>query len=250
MDIDDIPRNRLYGDLAWLWPYLSFPEDYAEEASHWRAALCEKLGGGRRHHILELGVGGGNNLSHLTRDFEATAVDLSEGMLAHSIKLNPSVEHCVGDMRTVRLGQTFAAVIIHDAISYLTSEDDIRKTLQTVTAHLTPGGIFVTAPDYFLETFRSPECSMQTKSRDGVELVFTQYGYRASDDSPIVEIIMTYYIRRNGVLSVEFDRHTTGLFSLTTWQQLIEESGFAFEKREYPVHEDKRQAYLLIGTKK
>jgi ubiquinone/menaquinone biosynthesis C-methylase UbiE len=249
MQLDDIPRNRLYGDLAWLWPYLSFPEDYAEEASHWRGVLCEKLGEGR-HHILELGVGGGNNLSHLTGDFDATAVDLSDGMLEHSKKLNPSVEHHIGDMRMVRLGRTFDAVIIHDAISYLTSEEDIRRTLETVSAHLDKGGTFVTSPDYFVETFRSPEVSMQTKSKDGVELVFTEYGYRVSDHSPLVENIMTYYILRDGDLSIEYDRHTTGLFSLSTWQRLIEETGFSFEKRDYPVHDDKRQAYLMIGTKK
>lgn len=248
MNLDDIPRNRLYGDLAWLWPYLSFPEDYAEEASHWRDALRDKLDDGR-HHILELGVGGGNNLSHLTCDFDATAVDLSQGMLAHSKKLNPSVDHHVGDMRSVRLGRTFDAVIIHDAIDYLLSEEDIRKTLQTASVHLKTGGILVTAPDYFVETFHSPDVSMQTKSRDGIELAFTQYGYRSSEDSPIVENIMTYFILRDGKLTVELDRHTTGLFSLMAWQRLFEDGGFAFETHEYPVHDDKRQAYLLVGIK-
>ena len=111
----------MYGDLAELWPLISAPEDNAHEASYWRRALRSKLGPGR-HSLLELGVGGGNNLSHLTDDFDATAVDLSPGMLVHSQRLNPSVEHHVGDMRTVRLGRKFDAVIAHGAIGYMLTE--------------------------------------------------------------------------------------------------------------------------------
>ena len=123
-------QNRMYDEFAHLWTLISAPEDYAEEARYWRDALREKLGPGR-HEILELGVGGGNNLSHLTSGFQATAVDISEKMLANSTRLNPGVEHHVGDMRTVRLEREFKAVLIHDAISYLTTEDDLRKTFAT-----------------------------------------------------------------------------------------------------------------------
>ena len=47
-------------------------------------------------------------------------------MLALSATLNPECEHLEGDMRTLRLGRTFDVVFIHDAISYLTTEDDLR----------------------------------------------------------------------------------------------------------------------------
>jgi hypothetical protein len=40
----------------------------------WGEALQAKLGL-ERHEVLELGIGEGNNLSHLTNDFQATAVD-------------------------------------------------------------------------------------------------------------------------------------------------------------------------------
>ena len=35
-------------------------------------------------------------------------------------------------MRSVRLGKNFRAVIIHDAISYLVSEEEIRATVQKI----------------------------------------------------------------------------------------------------------------------
>src|SRR5512136_3049608 len=105
----NMPLPRMYTEFASYWPLISAPADYAAEAQHWRAALRQKLGPGR-HAILELGVGGGNNLSHLTGEFEATAVDLSPAMLAQCAKINPGVELHVGDMRTVRLGRAFDAV--------------------------------------------------------------------------------------------------------------------------------------------
>ena len=73
-------QNRMYDEFSHLWPLISPREDYAEEAACWRDALREKLGPGR-HEILELGTGGGNNLSYLTADFQATAVDISDEML-------------------------------------------------------------------------------------------------------------------------------------------------------------------------
>ena len=95
-------QNRMYEEFAHLWTLISAPEEYAGEAACWRETLREKLGSGR-HEIMELGVGGGNNLSHPTGDFQATAVDISEKMLANSMRLNPGVEHHVGDMRSFRL---------------------------------------------------------------------------------------------------------------------------------------------------
>ena len=103
-------RHRLYGDLAHLWPLMSPPDHYKEEARYWLRELRARLAPGRRR-ILDLGTGGGHHLHQLTAEFDATAVDLSEAMLAHSRRLNPGVAHHVGDMRTVRLGETFDAVL-------------------------------------------------------------------------------------------------------------------------------------------
>ena len=43
------------------------------------------------------------------------------------------------------------------------------------------------------------------------------------------------------------DFHVTSLYPIATWERLMTEAGFRVEKRPYPVHEDGRDAYLLIG---
>ena len=65
-------------------------------------------------------------------------------------------------MRTVRLGRTFDAVLIHDAIGYMTTEADLRAAFETAETHLRPGGVFITSPDFFREDFRDPAVETAT----------------------------------------------------------------------------------------
>ncbi len=98
--------------------------------------------------MLELGSGGGNVASHLARYTRLTLVDPAPDMLAVSRQLNPNAEHVEGDRRHIRLGKTFDAVLIHDAIMYLTSEDDLVSALATARAHLESNGVLIVLPDY------------------------------------------------------------------------------------------------------
>jgi hypothetical protein len=247
MKTADIRLNRLYGDLAHLWPLVSPPGDYAAEARVWRDILRSRLGPGR-HAILELGVGGGHNLSHLTADFEAVAVDLSESMLRLSNRLNPGVEHHVGDMRTVRLGRKFRAVLIHDAISYMLTEADLRAAFDTAAAHLDPGGVLVVAPDRFRETFRDPCVDSATNSDGQTQLTCIEYTCDPDPSDTTVETILFYLIRSGGRLQIELDRHITGLFPRRRWLDLLAEAGFQVEPYSCRQGDTPGSPILLVGT--
>jgi hypothetical protein len=246
VDPESIRLNRLYDDLAHLWPILSPPEEYAEEAGHCVATLRDLLGPGG-HHILDLGVGGGHHLSHLTADFDATAVDMSEGMLAHSRRLNPTVTHHLGDMRSVRLRAKFAAVIIHDAISYMLTEAGLEATLATAAAHLDPGGVLIMVPDHFRDTFQAPHVDHRTNSREGVQLTYFEYSYDPDPADTTIETLYTYFILRQNRLRVEHDRHITGIFPRATWARLMANAGFSFEERLFHLREDHTEYLLLVG---
>ena len=103
---------------------------------------------------LELGSGGGNLASHLTARLRMTLTDASPAMLRVSRSLNPGIEHLEGDMRTSAWSATFDAVIIHDAIVYMTSEADLRAAVDTAFVHLRPGGAAAFMPDWVLDTYR------------------------------------------------------------------------------------------------
>ncbi len=138
---------KLYRELAILWPLLSPPEDYADEAEFFRRVLSE-AGLTPSPSLLELGCGGGSNAVYLKKAFaHVTLTDISTQMLAVSRSLNPDCEHLEADMRTVRLGRVFDVVFIHDAIEYMTTLQDLRRAMETAFIHCKPGGAALFVPD-------------------------------------------------------------------------------------------------------
>ena len=237
---------RLYNELAYLWPVISPPEDYAVEALYWVRAIRAKLGPGR-HSLLELGVGGGHLLSHLTLHHHAAAVDVSPRMLELSRRRNPKVDHHLGDMRTVRLGRLFDAVLIHDAVGYMLTENDLRAAFETARAHLRPGGLLLVAPDIVAESFYEGKVIRWTTSAGDVTITTEETLHDQDPSDTQVESLFTYDITENGVHRVVKDLHVTGLFSIATWTSLLQQAGFDVERTPLP-GEDGYGEWLFSGV--
>ena len=238
---------RLYRDLAYLWPLMSPPADYAEEAAHWLRELHRRLPHGRRS-VLELGCGGGHFLSHVAAEYDANGVDLSPAMLDISRNLNPAVIHQLGDMRTVRLGKTFDAVLIHDAIDYMLTEADLLAAFATAKDHLRPGGLLIVAPDHYADTFAPPTLRHETNADGDAELTWVEFSTDADPNDTVIETAYVFFLKRGGALRVEVDRHTTGLFPIATWERLLRQSGFDVDRVDYPVAEDDSEMFLWVAT--
>lgn len=216
---------KLYDELAAWWPLLSAPASYVEEAAFYQRMLLETCDGPAQT-LLELGSGGGNNASHLKARFRMVLVDRSPGMLEVSRALNPECEHVPGDMRSVRLGREFDCVFIQDAISYLTTEEDLRRAFETAWLHCRPGGAALFAPDHVRESFRP---GTDHGGHDGAErgLRYLEWSWDPdpTDSSCIVD--MAYLLReKDGSVRVEWDRHVEGLFPRADWLRLLGEVGF------------------------
>ena len=216
---------KLYSDLAEWWPLMSAPEEYEEEAAFYGTTLAAACSA-PPITVLELGSGGGNNASYLKARFTMTLVEPSSGMLAVSRRLNPDCEHVQGDMRTIRLGRTFDAVFVHDAVMYMTTEDDLRAAVATAFAHCRPGGAALFAPDAFTETFLpSTDCGGHDGEAGSMRYLEWTWDPDPSDSTYTVDY--TYTLRdRDGSIRVEHDRHIEGLFSRSRWLQILREAGF------------------------
>ena len=116
----------LYAELTPWYHLVDPPEDHADEASCFLDALAGAIAGPSAT-LLELGAGAGHNACHLKARFTCTLTDIAEPMLALSRTRNPECEHVAGDMRTLRLGRLFDAVLAHDGISYMTSVPDSAR---------------------------------------------------------------------------------------------------------------------------
>jgi SAM-dependent methyltransferase len=217
----------LYRDLAAWWPLLSDPEDYGDEAAYY-AGLFREHSAGDPTTMLELGSGGGNNASHLKKDFDLTLVDLAPGMLDVSRALNPECAHALGDMRSVRLGQSFDCVFVHDAVSYLRTADEISRTADTIRAHLRPNGVAVIAPDYVAETFApTTECGGHDGDDRGLRYLSWAWDPDPDDHSFVTDY--AYLLRVGSTTEVHHDRHVEGLFSVAEWLELLTAAGLEAE---------------------
>lgn len=103
--------------------------------------------------LLDVGCGTGIHATLLVEEgYQIDAIDMSQEMLQKAnerLSLMPSelsskLRFSQGDIRQVRLNQTFDAVLsLFHVISYQTTNDDLLAAFQTVKEHLKPGGIFI-----------------------------------------------------------------------------------------------------------
>jgi methyltransferase family protein len=184
-------------------------------------------------------------LAHLSADFECTATDISEAMLASCARLVPEARCVRGDMRSLRLGERFDAVLIHDAIDYMRTPRDVRAALATAAEHLGPRGALFVAPTYTRDNFVDGESDHDADA--SANLTYLSYVHDPDPSDTEYELVLVYLIRDAETRAVEatVDRHRCGLFSERQWLAFIREAGFSARRVE-----DDKAWTLFSGTKR
>jgi SAM-dependent methyltransferase len=219
-------QYQLYGEMAGWWPLISPLAEYADDAAVISAVFASSAT--PVQSVLDLGSGGGHVAWYLRRPGRSlTLVDLSADMLTVSRQLNPEAAHMTGDMRILRLGRVFDAVLVHDAIDYITSRDELRQVIETAFAHCKPGGLAVFAPDHTAETFRPGTGSGGSSDPAGRQASFRE---RTTDPEPGDDWILAEYeftLREpDGTVRVVPEAHRLGSFGRDTWLRQLTEAGF------------------------
>ncbi|MBE7171199.1 MAG: class I SAM-dependent methyltransferase [Williamsia sp.] len=217
---------KLYNELATDWYELLTPlHGYEEEALAYHAVFQQS--GEPPHTILELGSGAGHNAFFMKQWYKLTLSDLSDDMLRISKRVNPDCEHHLGDMKTLRLGKTFDAVFIHDAIMYMVSEEELRQALQTAAVHCKRGGLILVSPDHTRENFESSTDHGGEDGKDNQSLRYLSWTYDPDPSDETYTVDYAYMLRdRKGEIRLIHDRHIEGLFPEKTWLALLQEVGF------------------------
>lgn len=243
-----------YNELAWTEDLLADPADYEQEVNTY-VQLINTTAGCPVSTVLHLGCGAGGHDRFFKEHYRITGVDLSAGMLEKAKTANPEVEYLEGDMRTIRPGKTFDAVIIPDSIDYLVSEKDLEQTLQNAALHLKPGGVLMIVAKT-REIFRNNNFAYSGEKGDTHVTVFeNNFIHPFVPDT--YRITLVYLIRQKGELSTYIEETSAGLFPESKWYALFETTGFNMEQKplnglydafllgdgDYPM-------IVFIGTKK
>ena len=236
-------QPKLYTKLTDWWQLVSPTEDYADEAAFFEELFRAE----NARTLLELGSGGGNVAWFLKNDFALTLTDISGAMLTESKKQNPELEHIQGDMRTLRLSKAFDGVLIHDAIMYMTSEEDLRAALVTAFVHCKSGGVVVIAPDWVAETFR-PHTTHEGVDAGGRGVRYLEWIWDADPNDTRVNYEFILALKEGDELRTVVDRQVVGVFPRATWLRLLKDVGFEAEAVEDPSTGGERSE-VFIGHK-
>ena len=237
---------RFYTDLARWWPLISPVGEYQEEAREFAHLLTRALR--PVETVLELGSGGGHNAFHLKRQFQLTLTDLSGEMLVLSRQLNPECAHVQGDMRTLRLAQTFDAVFVHDAIDYMTTEADLAAVMRTALAHCRPGGLALFVPDHTLESFTPATGCGGHDAPDGRGVRYLEWSYDPDPSDTRITTEYAFLLREaDGTVSSTAETHVGGLFARDAWIRLLHQVGLRAEIVAERTEEDRPARTIFIG---
>jgi SAM-dependent methyltransferase len=221
--------NRLYRDLAWLWPIWENVEVYREESELF-ARLIKKRAKIKVRTLLDMGCGGGKNTFHLKRHFAVTGIDISKPMLANARKLNPECKFHLADIRDFDLKRQFDSVFINDATTYMTTQRDLLKVFKAAYKHLKQGGVMIVHPDECKERFKQNETTIWNAKTDDTDVTFIENQYDPNPRDGTYEKMLVYLIRKKGKLRIEQDLHLCGLFPLETWRRSLRTVGFTLSE--------------------
>ena len=227
-------ESVLYSELADWYLLIDPAEEHEAEVVEYDRLLAGGVAGEFRT-LLELGAGAGNNALFFKRGRVCTLTDLSPAMLDLSRRQNPECEHVPGDMRELRLGRTFDAVMIHDAVVHMRSLDDLRAAARTAFVHTRPGGAALFTPDCVSESFY--EYREDGQHRDGDRtLQWFQWSWQPDPGTNAYRVDFAFLLREGIQVRAVHDHHTEGLFSVATWIEVLESVGYEVEveRRDFP----------------
>lgn len=221
-------RHAIYETLTPWYLLLDPTSDHEEEVAGFLDAYARAIDGAR-DTLLELGAGAGNNAFFAKRAYRCTLSDVSPPMQAISRRLNPECEHLLGDMRTLRLGRTFDAVLVHDAVVYMRTEAQLREAMETAFVHTRPGGAAVFAPDCLREDFHD-YAQLHENEGEGRSLKCLEWSWDPDPTDTEYTVEYALLLREGGRVEAVHDRHVEGLFDRATWLRLLADVGFEPEE--------------------
>lgn len=179
--------------------------------------------------LLDIACGTGEQAGYLSRQFNVTGFDLSDGMVDIARKKVPEAEFHVADMCEFDLGRQFDVVVnLYGSIGFVENLHRMQDAVNASYRHLMAGGVFILTPWSSKETFQEGIFSAASQ-QDGICFCRMEVLRRLSDDKARVE--MHHLVGKN--LNVNSYKHeqTISLFSEAEYVSALKSAGFEIVER-------------------
>jgi hypothetical protein len=123
----------------------------------------------------------------------------------------------------------FDAVLVHDAIDYITDQADLARVIGTAFIHCRPGGVALFVPDYVKDQFTELTGGGGGGPADDGRLArFTEHTWDPDPADDWVQADYEFSLRdADGRVDLIRETHRLGAFSRDDWLRLISAAGFA-----------------------
>jgi SAM-dependent methyltransferase len=201
-------------------------KDYEAEARQIDEIVKERFPGASS--LLDVACGTGGHLAHLQEAYEVVGLDIDPGMLDQARRRLPDVELVEGDMRTVRLGRQFDAVIcLFSSIGYMRSPEELTEAARTMAEHLGPGGVLIVdgwvRPDNW---FDPGIIHSETARTDSMIVVRSSRSERRGNKTLLEMHHLVTTLQR---IDHFVDHHELTLFSANEYERAFTDAGLTVE---------------------
>ncbi len=221
-------ENSVFGLYSHYYDLFYQDKDYAAEVQY-VDALLQRYVTSSACHLLEFGSGTGRHGQLLAQQgYRVTGIELSREMVAQATE-SDRFSCQQGDIRTVRLGTRFDAVIsLFHVMSYQVTNGDVLAVLQSAADHLDSGGLFLFDVWYTPAVYtQQPEVRIKKMANERHEITrIAEPTIRVNENRVDVEYTIFIQDKAAGTCQVLTERHPMRHFSLPEIELFASVSGF------------------------
>jgi len=182
--------------------------------------------------ILDVGCGTANHIIYLSKKgYRCYGLDASEQMLniaiAKSRRENVKIKFFKGDIRTFILRKKFDAIISLYVLSYMLTNDELKKVLKNIYTMLKTDGLLIFNVINAEANFPEYPTLGALNNENNIKIV--RFDLYTVQDT-IADWKAVYFIECNGSVSIYIDQTKVRQFHINEIREITEQCGFKIEK--------------------